>query len=254
LRDEYFRQQLWRDWDRYLDRLPLSPGQHVWDIGCGVGEVSARLRARVAHVTAVDADPQMLETVRRRKLEGVALDLVDLRTGLPTGRHGVDGIWCGFSLAYLVDAEQAIRRWTSGLTRLNAGAWVAVLEIDRLFTGHGPLPDDILHTLDDFEERMRRDKLYDFRMGSRVAGILERLGFEIILTEQPEDPELNFNGPAHPDIIEAWSARLGRMHGMRTRLGGEFESIREAFLACLSSDRHTCDNTLLLVVAKWPDR
>lgn len=254
LRDEYLQQQSWRNWDRYLDRLPIRPGQRVWDIGCGVGEVSARLRSRDVWVTAVDSDPQMLQTLRGRRIGGVTLDPVDLSSGGPSGREGVDGIWCGFSLAYFVDVEEGLKRWTSGLSRLNAGAWVAVLEIDRMLTGHGPLPNDVFRTLDDFERSMRRDNLYGFRMGSRVAGVLEGLGFEINEIDNPQDPELNFEGPAPPGIADAWSARLSRMGGMRARLGDDFQRVCETFLDCLQDDCHTCDNTLWFVVGQWPGR
>lgn len=51
---------------RLVDALDVRPGHRVLDLGCGTGQVSARLLAAGAEVVAVDALPDMLAGARRR--------------------------------------------------------------------------------------------------------------------------------------------------------------------------------------------
>lgn len=246
--EQYEQQQGWRDWPRFLDRLPLAPGQLVWDIGCGTGEVTRLLAERGADVVAIDADAEMLAAARRRNPRGVEFQQRNLLADRPAGSHPIDGIWFGFSLAYFVDAAAAIRRWTSDLQRLAPGAWIAALEIDHMFSGHSPLDDDIRAELIDFEQGMQRDGLYDFCMGSKVPQLLEALGFDVVCCEHPPDPELHFAGPANEPVVQAWTQRLARMKGMQQRLGARFAPIRDAFVQCLQQPKHETHRTLWFVL------
>lgn len=49
-----------------VDALDVRPGQRVVDLGCGTGQVTARLLAAGADVVAVDALPEMLAGARHR--------------------------------------------------------------------------------------------------------------------------------------------------------------------------------------------
>lgn len=49
-----------------VDALALGPGDRVLELGCGTGQVTARLVSAGATVTAVDALPDMLDAARRR--------------------------------------------------------------------------------------------------------------------------------------------------------------------------------------------
>lgn len=48
--------------------LAAQPGEHVLDLGCGDGQLTARLAATGAHVEGVDASPQMAAAARGRGL------------------------------------------------------------------------------------------------------------------------------------------------------------------------------------------
>jgi SAM-dependent methyltransferase len=43
LAEQYVHQERWRHWDEALSRVPVAAGQRVLDLGCGVGDVTARL-------------------------------------------------------------------------------------------------------------------------------------------------------------------------------------------------------------------
>ncbi len=67
-----------------LDRLPLGGGETVLDAGCGSGDVTEALLAKLpqGRVIAVDGSPSMLEQARQRlpgdRVEFVCRDLTDL--------------------------------------------------------------------------------------------------------------------------------------------------------------------------------
>ena len=71
-----------------LDRLELAGGETVLDAGCGPGEVTAALVARLprGRVIAVDASPRMVAAARERlgvTVEVIEADLAELRLARP---------------------------------------------------------------------------------------------------------------------------------------------------------------------------
>jgi len=53
-----------------VDWLDPQPGERVLDLGCGTGELAARIAQRGAYVIAIDADPAMVEQARLRLPDG----------------------------------------------------------------------------------------------------------------------------------------------------------------------------------------
>ncbi len=49
-----------------LDWLAVLPGETVLDLGCGTGELAARIAASGARVIGIDSDPAMIEAARER--------------------------------------------------------------------------------------------------------------------------------------------------------------------------------------------
>lgn len=54
LLEEYKNQNIWRDWERYINKLPLNKNQVVYDLGCSIGVVSKLLSPQVKKVVGFD--------------------------------------------------------------------------------------------------------------------------------------------------------------------------------------------------------
>src|SRR4051812_22781246 len=174
---EYRRQFPWRDWPRALALCPITPGQHILDLGCGPGDLSAALAARGLKVTGIDRDPELLAAARTHApdVHFEQQDLSDLR--LPAAAF--DGIWCSFAAAYFVDFAATFARWC---TFLQPTAWVCLIEIDDLL-GHEPRSEATGDTIERFYDAALEQRGYDFRAGRRLASILEMQRFQTTATE-----------------------------------------------------------------------
>jgi SAM-dependent methyltransferase len=224
---EYEAQDQWRDWDAMLKRLPIARGQTVFDLGCGPGSVSARLAARATNVVGVD----------HRTLDARVFPRAD-------------GLWSSFAAAYFPDFSPVLKRWISCLS---PRGWVALVEIDDLWRGHDPLPEDVRAALEEFEERLRAQGGYDSRMGRRLAAVCRDIGLTAISESRWNDAELAFNGPAPAEILAAWQRRFARLPAMKAYFGAErFDQIARAFLESISRPNHRSTVAVVMVQAERP--
>jgi SAM-dependent methyltransferase len=228
--EEYQQQFGWRDWSRALSLCPIARGQQVLDLGCGPGDLSAELAARGAVVTGVDQDSDLLAVARKRAPTArfEQQDLTNLQ--LPTS---FDGMWCSFTAAYFVDFPVNFAHWC---TFLRPGAWVCLIDIDDLL-GHEPRSEAVRNTIERFYADAFEKRRYDFRVGRRLAPALESEGFRANSTDL-DDRELAFNGPASPEVLQAWRARFARMGGMKSFLGSDFADFTDSFVGVLASRQH----------------
>jgi SAM-dependent methyltransferase len=233
LASEYRRQLPWRDWPRVLEVLPPLQGRLVLDLGCGVGDQAAALAARGARVVAVDLSEELLAEARSRGLAGVELRLLDLRS-LPDLAVVADGIWSSLTPAYFPDLPRVLASWARHLA---PGGWIALTEIDDLWA-HEPLGGEARAALDAYAAEALAAGRYDFHMGRKLATHLEASGFAVTRTMRLEDRELSFQGPAAPEILEAWAARLDRLTRLQALCGERFPAVRAELLRCLASPDH----------------
>jgi SAM-dependent methyltransferase len=93
-----------------LDRLGISPGARVLDLGCGRGEQSVMLAGQDLRVVAADVEPEVLEAVRdRARAAQVDVDTVqlDVKAGLPEpGTY--DAVVCTEVLEHVRDYAAAM--------------------------------------------------------------------------------------------------------------------------------------------------
>lgn len=227
---EYRRQFPWRDWARALAMCPIKSGQRILDLGCGPGDVSALLTARGAAVTGIDCDLELLAAARA-SVPDARFEAQDLsRLTLPA--H-FDGIWSSFAAAYFVDFTTTFAHWCRFL---EPGAWVCIIDIDDLL-GHEPRTDVTRDAIERFYDEAREKRRHDFRIGRRLASTLEAQGFRVTAAEL-SDRELAFDGPALPEVLDAWRARFGRMGGLKAFLGDGFADFTGGFIRALESPRH----------------
>jgi SAM-dependent methyltransferase len=233
LSSEYKRQFGWRAWPAILGALPPLRGCTVLDLGCGVGDLAAELAARGAHVIGIDMNEELLQTARSRSLANAEFRNGDLRS-LPDLGLQADGIWGSFSAAYFPDLPPVLESWGR---RLRPGGWIALTEIDDLF-GHEPLSAQSKSCFEAYVRDSLAVGRYDFRMGRKLRGHLEKAGFTVIRAMEVEDEELSFSGPASPEVLEAWRARFDRLKLLRDFCGGGYERVCEEFLQCLARPDH----------------
>jgi len=233
LSNEYKRQFAWRAWPKIFDALPVLQGQTILDLGCGIGDQSAEIADRGARVIGIDMNEDLLREAQARSLGNAEFRRADLCT-LSDLDVAADGLWCSFTAAYFPDLPSVLASWAK---LLRPGAWVAMTEIDDLF-GHEPLGTRNKELLEAYARDALAMKRYDFHMGRKLRGHLERSGFTVSRVLDLDDQELSFAGPARPEIIEAWRNRFERLKLLRDLCGPNFEQLKEEFLACLARADH----------------
>jgi SAM-dependent methyltransferase len=113
--------------ERFLREAGLKPGMRVLDLGCGVGDVAmlaARIVGPLGEVVAVDRDPAMVETARRRA-DGPALPVRVVEADvmrLDLDEEPFDAVIGRLVLMHLPDAPTAVRAATR---HVRAGGIVA---------------------------------------------------------------------------------------------------------------------------------
>lgn len=233
LADEYRNQFHWRPWPKILAALPALDGRTVLDLGCGMGDQAAELAARGARIIGIDGNEALLDVARSRCIPNAEFHKGDLRALAPL-QSVVDGIWCSFAAAYFPRLSELLRSWRS---LVRPGGWIALTEIDDLF-GHEPMDAGAREILRAYEEAAIAAGRYDFHMGRKLRRCLEASGFVVTSSLVLEDKELAFEGPAAPDVIRAWTARLARMRSLQEFCGAEFEHVRAQLLGALAHSEH----------------
>jgi SAM-dependent methyltransferase/gamma-glutamylcyclotransferase (GGCT)/AIG2-like uncharacterized protein YtfP len=233
LADYYRRQHAWRSWSEILDALPPVRGKTVLDLGCGVGDQAAELVARGARVVGFEMNDEVLEAARSRGLEDAEFHRGDLRA-LPDLGFAADGIWCSFAAAYFIDLPAVLVPWSRNLA---PGGWIALTEIDDFF-GHEPVGPRTRELLAGYAHEALAAGRYDFHMGRKLRDHLAHAGFESKTELTVGDQELSFEGPARPDVLEAWRVRLEGMKLLHDFCGSEFGLVRDEFLGCLARPDH----------------
>jgi trans-aconitate methyltransferase len=254
LAEEYLRQDAWRSFDAMLEKVPLAAGQRVLDLGCGPGTMVARLAAKGAEALGVDQDNLALKEARERAgADGGAAGEprflnADLRT-LNLDEAPFDGLWSSFAAAYFPDFGPVLERW---IGHLKPGAWLAITEVEAMFE-HRPLEPNARAALEEFATEMQAQGRYDFDMGAKLADFCSAAGLEAVQSSNWADAELAFQGPAAPDVLEAWRRRFARLTGMREFLGqARFVASREALLHSLSAPDHEAEASVVMVLARKP--
>jgi SAM-dependent methyltransferase len=236
LLEEYEKQNTWRAWERYLDKLPLKPDQTVYDLGCSVGAVTKLLARRVKKAVGIDFDSLLLNEAKRDKPPNCDFVRENILLADPARFGLCDGIWASFTLAYMRDPSVFVSDW---LTCLRDGGWLAVADIDGLFSSHLSKNSRFYDDVAAFEKLSERSRVYDFRIGRKIKSLMTQNGLDIVVQEDDwYDRELNFIGPAPAEIVANWEARLERMVSLKTHLGARYGDFCREFLETITDAAH----------------
>lgn len=248
LSEEYRIQSAWRNWESYIELLPINDQDIILDLGCGVGSVTKLLSKKACQVIGIDNNPELIkEAGEINKTENVNYILTDLKSVNPKELPLADGIWASFVAAYFPNFIPVIENW---FKLLKPNGWIAIVEMDDLFA-HEPLRSSIHDTFSEYYERQCRKDIYDFKMGGKIRDYLIKSGLNIIHEENKSDKELTFCGPAEPQIVEAWKNRFDRMYMFKEYLGEEkFRWIKNEFLNCLSAENHVAKTMVKFIIAR----
>ena len=242
--NDYRRQFGWRAWPTVLAELPALAGRTVFDLGCGTGDLAAELSSRGAKVIGFDGNEALLKHARERQAHVADFRACDLHTFSPS--EPCDGVWCSFTAAYFPSLAERLQSWTSSL---RPGGWIALTEVDNLF-GHEPLGEQSRALLDAYARQSLQANRYDFYMGRKLGAALVEAGFRVQTSLTLPDRELAFAGPAEPEVLLAWAARLDRMLLLQTFCGSEFAALRNDFLSCLASSEHRSTGSVVCCIAE----
>jgi ubiquinone/menaquinone biosynthesis C-methylase UbiE len=196
---------IWPQEQTFLDRYQLGGDCRIADIGCGTGEITARLAALYPHaaVLGVDLLEQLVNYARRRhgalaprlrfeQGDAFELRLADAHFQLVVCRH----------MTQLVPEPEKVLR---ELVRICApGGWVHVLSEDygMLHMEPGPLDSDRLW--DDGCIAYLRAINTDGRIGRRTYALLKALGLEELRVDYVTVDTLRVPRETFASIIDAW--------------------------------------------------
>lgn len=243
---EYINQNNWRDWERYLEKLPLRKDQIVYDLGCSIGVVSKLLSKKVKEVVGFDSDKYLLDEANKGKEDNCKFVLDNIFILDPSKLEKCDGIWMSFVLAYMEEPNLFISNWVKCLKH---NGWFGIVDIDGLFSGHLSSNNKFLDKISAFENESEKSKIYDFKIGGKIKRLMEENGLEIIIFENNwYDIELNFKGSANKDIVENWRARLNRMVKLKDHLGVNYNEFCNDFLNLLSDENHVANGCVKFYV------
>jgi trans-aconitate methyltransferase len=152
-----------------LDLLAPHGGERIVDLGCGTGELTARIAATGAEVTGLDADPAMIRRARERF---PALSFVEADAQTRTLPGPVDAVFSNAALHWMRRPAEVIARVAAALRP--GGRFVAELG------GHGNVAA-VQRALESARASLGLPPVetpWFFPSVGRYAGLLEAAGLE----------------------------------------------------------------------------
>lgn len=205
------------------DQMPAAPGDHLLDVGCGIGGPARYVASRFGcRVTGIDLTPEFCEVAREvTRLAGLA-DRVSFEQANALAMPFPDGRFEG---AYSMNVSMNIRD-KAGFFReihrvLKPGGWLVLSEIARGQGGEIEFPTpwaagpatSFLSSPDDTRKTMIEAGFEVLRLRSTLAEILEFGARSRALVARGERPPQRTVTLIHGDIAQAATANTARAFG-----------------------------------------
>ena len=108
-----FQHAVWQQMtNQAIEMAGITPGEELWDLGCGPGYLSKDLLEKTGpegKVVAIDSSPTFIEYLKEqdiRNLDARQLDILKDLERLPAGQ--ADKIFCRWVLMFLPDTERVL--------------------------------------------------------------------------------------------------------------------------------------------------
>ena len=201
-----------------LGWLDVRPAERVLDLGCGTGDLTARLVQAGAQVVGLDADPAMADAFSRR-LPGVPVVVADAQLPWPSGpltEQPFDAVFSNAALHWMPDAAGVAGQVAAALRP--GGRLAAELGgVGNVAAVHAALADAAA----DLGLAPPQWRRY-FPTPGAYAVVLERAGFEVRQLELADRP----TRLAGADGLADWMRLFGA-----GALAGYSSAQREALVA-----------------------
>jgi trans-aconitate methyltransferase len=175
-----------------VNLLAAHPGEHILDLGCGTGTLTAEIAARGATVVGIDRSPEMIEQARR-KFTTIRFEVCDARE-LRFSQE-FDAVFSNAALHWIPEAEPVVRGVAAALRP--DGRFVAE------FGGKG----NVRHVVAALESALRSLGISSGGVApwyypgiAEYSAILERHGLEVVeaaLFDRPTELEDGQQGLAN---------------------------------------------------------
>lgn len=200
---------------KHLIDAGLSPGQVVWDLGCGSGimtEHLAKIVEQTGHVYALDISKEQIEVSQNRLIESglknVTFITGDIATAdLPTNK--ADIVYARFFLMHQTEPQKIIAKMHS---LLKPGG-VLVLQESTMSTVHFSIKNVEIEKYVNAIVNLGKSRSVDFNIGRRLSELCKDAGFEKIESHY-ELPKISAQ-----DAAPVFLARMNELQDEITKAG-----------------------------------
>src|SRR5829696_2494495 len=200
----------------------LTTETHLIDVGCGAGELSLELAARVGRLTGIDDDPAEIQLARRTAEASTtsnACFTVGDAYALPLPDNGADAVFAHSVLEALDRPAAALAEMSRVLKRSGVVA-VACVEYGGLILA-GPREPFVRRFFDIREHLWQREGVAPYR-GRELRGLLVASGFQRVqattsyISYGNEDAVREFGIGRAEDCTDDWYAESAQREGLAT--------------------------------------
>jgi SAM-dependent methyltransferase len=239
-----------------LAHLALQPTDRVLDAGCGSGQITRTIAARLpqGQVVGVDREPRYIDYARRRAAaEGTAnIDFVEGNLlALPFENDRFDVVWSKHVLQWVAAPEAALAEF-SRVTR--PGGKVIAANFDGFLLQHFPEDPTVQANTQRWFDAAKAEMGFDNWMGRKLPSLFLAAGLTDIRIDMIPDKAFSGLG-GDPERLWNMTVQWEAAHAFSVRVFGTEAAAREAqrlFLARFADPQVFFHCTMFYVEGRVP--